>query len=304
MQELCLGTVQLGMKYGVNNVLGRQPYKDESFSILEYAVEHGITTFDTAGAYGEAELILGEFLRTKKRYKKDIRIISKLLPNVVKEQEKDVIGTLKSIVEESLNRIGTSVLDGYLLHTPEYIYNQQIVKALCTLKEEKYVKNIGISIYELQDGYAALETGMMDYIQMPFSILDQRGIKEGFISKAKKAGITIFTRSAFLQGLLMMSRNQLPKYLQYAYPYLRDIDMILKKYNVDKVSAILGFVKYERDIDYLVFGVETKEQLEEDIMKANQMWVPEECIQELKKIGSVDKAVIFPSLWSNREELK
>lgn len=40
-------------------------------------------------------------------------------------------------------------LNGYLLHTPEYIYQPKIIEALRTLKEEKLVEHIGVSIYEL-----------------------------------------------------------------------------------------------------------------------------------------------------------
>ena len=52
MSELCLGTVQFGMKYGINNQLGRQPYWEESFSMLDYALGNGISVIYTAAAYG------------------------------------------------------------------------------------------------------------------------------------------------------------------------------------------------------------------------------------------------------------
>lgn len=202
MAKLCLGTVQFGMKYGVNNVINRQPTWEESFAMLDYAIENGIETIDTARAYGEAELILGEYFRNRRNSSK-VKIISKLRPNVI-EDGCDVYGKVREELEDSLRRIGIEKLHGYLLHTPEYIYQSEILKSLQKLKEEGLVDNIGISIYDLKEGYAAIDTGIVDYIQLPYSILDQRGIKSGFIQKAKDAGITIFTRSAFLQGLFMM----------------------------------------------------------------------------------------------------
>ena len=45
--KLCLGTVQLGIKYGVNNVIGRQPTKEEAFALLSAAQRAGVDTFDT-----------------------------------------------------------------------------------------------------------------------------------------------------------------------------------------------------------------------------------------------------------------
>lgn len=298
MSDLCLGTVQFGMKYGVNNQIGRQPSIEESFAMFDYALENGIDTIDTACAYGEAEEILGKYLKHRTD-KHNLKIISKLRPNVMEPgsiPENIVMEECKN----SLKRLSVGQLDGYLLHTPEYIYNEEILAALAKLKQEGYVKNIGVSIYDLKEGYAATKIGMVDYVQLPYSILDQRGIKEGFITAAKKAGITIFTRSAFLQGLFMMDHNSIPGHLKNAIPYLETMERILKEYETDKISAILQFVKYEKEIDYLVFGVEKIQQLQEDIQKASQFDVPEECIMQLKEeIDNVAQSVIFPSLWAN-----
>lgn len=298
MAELCLGTVQFGMEYGINNQIGRQPAWDESFEMLDYAIENGIDTIDTASAYGEAEMLLGEYLKENKKGQK-VKVISKLRPNVI-EDGKPVERTITEECKNSLKRISVEKLEGYLLHTPEYIYNEDVLCALQKLKQDGYVNNIGVSIYGLKEGYAAIDTGIVDYIQLPYSILDQRGIKEGFINAAKKAGITIFTRSAFLQGLFMMDKEDIPAHLQNAVPFLDIMENILDKYCVDKVSSILGFVNSEKDIDYLVFGVEKKEQLVEDIHKAAHSKVPIECIQELKeRINNISENVVFPSLWSN-----
>lgn len=298
MAELCLGTVQFGMKYGINNQIARQPTWNESFEMLDYAISNGIDVIDTASAYGEAEMILGTYFSQRKE-KNRIKIISKLRPNVFEENtliERIVMEECKN----SLKRLSIEQLDGYLLHTPEYIYNKAILAAMVKLKEDAYVKNIGVSIYNLEEGYAAINTGVVDYIQLPYSILDQRGMKEGFIADAKEAGLKIFTRSAFLQGLFMMEKKSIPEHLRNVIPYLEIMDKILEQYEVDRVAAILEFVKCEKNIDYLVFGVEKKEQLEENIIKANRKSVPDECIQMLKKqIDNVAQSVIFPSLWSN-----
>ncbi len=303
MPKLCLGTVQFGMKYGVNNQIGRQPAWEESFEMLDYALDHGIDTIDTASAYGEAESLLGSYLKMCAG-RNDIKVISKLRPNVV-EPGVQVERTVMDECKGSLQKLGLERLNGYLLHTPEYIYNEDILRALLRLKKEGYVENIGVSIYDLKEGYAAIDTGVVDYIQLPYSILDQRGMKEGFISKAKKAGIKVFTRSAFLQGLFMMERETIPDHLQRAVPYLDIMKKIVSQYDTDMVSVILQFVKNEADIDYLVFGVETKQQLEEDIWKAEKNHVPDECIQQLKEqINNVSQSIIFPSLWANERKVE
>ena len=56
--ELCLGTAQFGLNYGVTNSDG-QVDKIEIQNILAAAVANNISYLDTAQAYGEAESLLG-----------------------------------------------------------------------------------------------------------------------------------------------------------------------------------------------------------------------------------------------------
>lgn len=298
MADLCLGTVQFGMKYGINNTLG-QPSEEDVFEMLDTAVQNGIRVIDTARAYGTAELVLGKYFESRKNAG-SLQIISKLRPNVIEKTECDVYGTVRREFEDTLNRLHIQHLDGYLLHTPQYIYNTDIVKSLRQLKKEKLADHIGVSIYELQEGYAALETEGIDYIQLPYSVLDQRGIQSGFIKKAKEKGITVFTRSAFLQGLFMMKKTRIPMHLEHTVPYMDRFERLLNKYSVDKAAALIQFVRQEKDIDYLVFGVDTDEQLMQDIDIFRNQDIPESLIKELKEtFVNIEKSIIFPSLWSD-----
>ena len=56
--QLCLGTVQFGLPYGITNQTGQVPEK-EVRSILALAASSGISLLDTAQAYGNAESVLG-----------------------------------------------------------------------------------------------------------------------------------------------------------------------------------------------------------------------------------------------------
>ena len=51
VSELCLGTVQFGMKYGINNKTG-QPSEEACFEMMDLAISRGIQVIDTARAYG------------------------------------------------------------------------------------------------------------------------------------------------------------------------------------------------------------------------------------------------------------
>ena len=73
--ELVMGSVQLGLPYGAANRTGK-PTRSAACRLVARAVDAGITKFDTARAYGDAEERLGEALRARKA----VRTITKLSP--------------------------------------------------------------------------------------------------------------------------------------------------------------------------------------------------------------------------------
>lgn len=58
ISALSLGTVQLGLSYGINNADGK-PSQETANAILNAAIDGGINTLDTAGAYGDSEVVIG-----------------------------------------------------------------------------------------------------------------------------------------------------------------------------------------------------------------------------------------------------
>ena len=90
--EYVLGTVQFGMEYGIQGA--HRLSRELIYSIIDRAIEHGITVFDTASLYGDAEKILGEYLIQREDDGIHIKIVSKLASNVFdgcpKEQWKQI----------------------------------------------------------------------------------------------------------------------------------------------------------------------------------------------------------------------
>lgn len=241
---------------------------------------------------------MGEYYKLRKNTDK-VKVISKLRPNIIERHNSTKKIILKEC-EETLRRLNVDYLNGYLLHTPEYIYNEEILEGLMELKAKSIVQNIGVSIYDIKEGIAAINSKIVDYIQLPYSVHDQRGSKTKFLSQAKSEGITVFARSAILQGLFMMEKDEIPIHLHKVLPYLDIFENLIKKYDVDKVSALIGFVKHEKEIDYLVFRLDNKEQLIEDIETFNEKEIPAALIDEIKVlINNIDKSIIYPNLWSN-----
>lgn len=301
MNKLVLGTAQFGMDYGINNPDGR-PKKEKSLEMLDFAYKKGINIFDTAYVYGDAEEVLGNFLESRNLSGK-IKIITKLNPNIVSKPEEVVYDIIAANLEESLKRLKRTYVDGYLFNTTptsSFARDKKLVDVFCRLKSQGLIKNIGVSIYEEREMDAIYVANLkeVDYIQVPYNIFDQRMDRFGFFQLAKKNGKTIFTRSAFLQGLFLMDENKIPPHLGGAKKYLRELDNIIGKYGLSRQQAALLFSYKNSSIDYVVFGADNIAQLEQSIDIIKQTIDCEKCIGELKnRFIGIEKNIILPSLW-------
>ena len=260
-RRLVLGTVEFGMEYGIDGQL--RPAKDETFAILDAALAAGIDTFDTASAYGNAEELLGGWIKARSCADK-VKIISK--------------GSGRADIEQSLKRLGLRALDGYLLHNAQ--------GSLAELQEARralLVKHIGASVYRPEEVRSEFE-----YVQIPYNALDRRF--------EKVQGAVVFARSPFLQGLLLMNPNNLPPHLAHAKPYLEQFVAIANNYKLSQLQASLLFVLHS-NAHYVVFGVKSLAQLHE-ILEAAKTPVPDGFIDAVRAgIQNVDETVINPSLW-------
>lgn len=287
--ELCLGTVQFGMQYGIASK-GRPDY-NQAEKMLEYAFEHRIRTIDTAGAYGEAEQIVGDFLANIGRG--EVNIITKIRPGILYNVEPgNYYQALKDALKGSLRNLRTNYVDGCLFHNAEYALNEEALAALNKLKKDRMVKKTGISIYLPREFSAAIASPFVDIIQIPYNILDTR--LDGLL---KKTNQEIFARSAFLQGLLLMNLEDVPPALADIKPYILRIDSFCDYHGYTRLSLLLNFLKSQPKIDKLVFGVDNIDQLKE-IIDAYNAPVDLTAVRELTyEFAGIDERIISPNLW-------
>lgn len=300
INKLCLGTVQFGLKYGIKNKTGEIPTSDKVFSLLELAINLGIEYFDTASVYGSAEDILGQFLVESQQ---NVKIISKLKPMLLSREEADS-DKVEVEVKKSLNRLHQTAIDGYLLHDAKNLYQNNIMLGLYKSKEKGLIKNIGVSIYDPEDALYAVQLPDIDYIQIPYNVLDQRLDFTNFFELANKNRVVVFARSAFLQGLLTMEVDEIPENLSDVKPYLERFHTIIAEFGYTKTEAALLFSYFHPGVDKVVFGVDSVEQLKKnmDIIRKSDHFF--DCYCALKgQFADVERKIIVPSLWggSNHE---
>lgn len=294
--ELCLGTVQFGMDYGIRGQ--KRPSPERVYSILDFAYENGIRTVDTAHAYGQAEELLGNWLARRPEVRQDIHLISKFSPNLLDDAAPEQYYSLiKKNLEESLSLLHTDFLDGYLAHSSRYVYNAAALQALTRLKEEGYVRKIGVSVYETDEAKKGIERGDLDLLQLPYSLFDQRMKLEGVFRLAGADKLQLHSRSAFLQGLILMGESEIPPFLDKAKPMVRKIDQICLEVGLSRIQLALLFVKGQKEISHLVFGVDNLEQLAEDIRLFHGDGDAALIGDIARRFQGLAADIVMPSLW-------
>jgi aryl-alcohol dehydrogenase-like predicted oxidoreductase len=260
--------------------------------MLKYAAEHGIMAIDTASAYGEAEKIVGQFVKNAGR--KKLEIITKIRPGALYSVQPDkYCNTLKQNVKNSLANLNVDCVDGCLFHNAEYAGNSAALEALARLKRDRLVKKTGISVYTPAEFAAAMDSPHVDIIQIPYNLMDTR--LDGLLARTDKE---IHARSIFLQGLLLMDEDDVPKGLWEAKPYLRRIDSFCEYYGLTRMQAMVNFIKTQPKIDKIVFGVDNMEQLKQVEDAFRHTTADPVALRELSDEFTVlDEKMIMPNLW-------
>lgn len=298
--ELCLGTVQLGLQYGIAK--DKQPSFSEAVDILEYAFDNNINTFDTANSYGDAEKILGFFLKNHQQNRKNITVITKTtthsLENCLSSHYPDI---LKKDLLNSLTKLQTDYIDVFLFHTSASAFDEKKLAALNSLKKEGLIKHCGISVYYPDEALAAIKSGYIDFIQLPFNLFDQRFYHQNIFNLAQKNNIIIHARSAFLQGLFSIPLQNIPPNLSIAIPSLRELDNICQQNDISKLELALAFIKHFPAIANIVIGVNSIKQLKINLQLFKKT-IPFSLTEKiLITFKNLNEKIYLPTLWNKMD---
>lgn len=261
--KLALGTVQLGLPYGVSSA-NRLPDPAEVKAILSLFAARGGKIVETAPVYGDAEAALGRASVAAN----GVRIVTKVAPvqgDAIRASDMDLI---RSTFETSLAHLRADRVDTLLVHHCRDLLmdgGDELYEWMMVLKDANRVGKIGASIYTAEDIDLLMDRYDLDVIQLPLNVLDQRLIHSGHVSALKDAGIEVHARSAFLQGLLLMDPDSLPDWLAGARTYLYRFRAQAAAENLSPLTAALAFVLRSTDVDVVLIGVTTAAELNECI---------------------------------------
>jgi len=285
--RLALGTVQLGMPYGITNQAGKTSHS-EAKSMLQLAIASGIDTLDTAIAYGSSETCLGE------AGVQSFKLVTKL--PVVPDDCGDVSAWIQQQVNLSLLRLGVTALYGLLLHRPDQLLGAngaKIYQALQALKDKGQVQKVGISIYAPSELEALTSRFCFDLVQAPFNLVDQRFYSTDWMQRLKDDDVEVHTRSAFLQGLLLMNQSDIPSKFSQWGGLWNSWHEWLSEQNGLALHACLAFSLSFPEIDRVIVGADTVSQLAEIVSAVNDH--PK---YDFPNIQCGDENLINPGRWT------
>ncbi len=303
LSKLTLGTVQLGIPYGIANQSG-MPDEALAQDILEEAWRNGVTSFDTAAAYGQSEKRIGFFVEKHPERIPLLLIATKgSLKPASTLTEEACERSLFEQLEASKVSLRLRTVPLYMAHRYEDLrrYPKAYAAFFRQAKEQGQIRWAGVSLYSPEEAEEILcfrrDGPALDALQIPLNLFDRRFLENRLLDRLKEAGFLIFTRSVFLQGLFFLPPDTLSNKLCEAGPFLRQLRALSAKYGIGVREIALGYVRQRADPDSMLIGVESVTQLRENL-EAFKKPIPDELFGTIEKtFAAVPLTVCDPRKW-------
>ena len=299
VSPLALGTVELGMDYGlkVPGAYGRPP-EDEAVRLVRAALDAGVDFIDTARAYGESEKVLGKALRGRR----DEAVLATKVAVHGADRKPLPADALKAHMlaelDASLAALGTDRVDLWQVHNVDeaLLRCPEILQAAFDeAKASGKALAVGGSTYGVEAPLQALETGLFDTLQVTYSVLDQR-LADRVLPLAAERGVGVVARSVLLQGVLTERGEHLPERLAPLKERSRAFRRLAAEAGLGPAQAALAFALARADIGAVLVGVRSLEELEDNLPAARTGLAPG-LLEELRALRLDDADLLNPGSW-------
>lgn len=232
MQKVVLGKTGIEVS---KNSFGALPIqrisKKDAVYLLQKAFYHGINYFDTARAYSDSEEKLGAaFSCIRER----LMISTKTAAQTGEELKKDL--------EESLRMLKTDYIDIYQFHNPAFCPKpgdgSGLYEAACEAKKEGKIRHIGITNHRIAVAKEAIESGLYETMQFPFSYISAEADLE-IVELSRRANMGFIAMKALAGGLISNSA------CACAYMDQPQFDHVVPIWGVQKEKELDEFLSYQ-----------------------------------------------------------
>lgn len=202
--------------------------KEAAIALLRKAYDHGVTFYDTARFYTDSEEKVGAAFAGKRE---TIYIATKTGALTAEDFWKDI--------QTSLKNLQTDYIDIYQFHNPPFCPKpgdgSGLYEAMLEAKEKGMVRHIGITNHRLSVAKEAIESGLYETLQFPFSYLATEKDLE-VVKMCKEADMGFIAMKGLSGGLITNSAA--------AYAYLAQYDNVLPIWGVQRERELDEFLSY------------------------------------------------------------
>lgn len=229
MQTVTLGKTGITVnKNGFGALPIQRISKDDAVRLVRKAYDAGVTYFDTARWYTDSEEKLGEAFDGIREH---VFIATKTGADNAEAFWKDLA--------TSLHNLRTDYIDIYQFHNPAFCPKpgdeSGLYDAALEAKKAGKIRHIGITNHRLQVAKQAIESGLYETLQFPFSYLAGEK-EEELVEGCKKANMGFIAMKALSGGLITNSAA--------AYAYLAKFDNVLPIWGVQRENELEEFLSY------------------------------------------------------------
>jgi len=230
MDRMRLGKTNLEVnKNGFGALPIQRRNMEDSIEILRTAYDAGIDFYDTAHFYTDSEEKIGNALGD---VREDIYLASKSGAETVEEFWSDL--------ETSLKMMKTDYLDLYQFHNISFCPKEddELYQAMLEAKDKGMINHIGITTHKITFAHEAIESGLYETLQYPFSYLS--GAEElELVKKCEEHDVGFIAMKAMGGGLIKNSRA--------SFAYINQFDNVLPIWGIQKMEELNEFLSYDEN---------------------------------------------------------
>jgi aryl-alcohol dehydrogenase-like predicted oxidoreductase len=297
VSEIGLGTVELGLDYGVP-VAGEhlRPSEEHAARLLNQALDLGVTFIDTARAYGASEEIIGRALKGRRN---EYVLASKLAPIRDKGQsDQELRDQVKASVAESLRMLQTDVIDLLQLHWApvDVISKGRVLAAAREAHQAGYFRYIGASTYGEEAPLGALQDGGYDTLQVAYNLADKT-LEAQVLPLAQQQGVGIIVRSVLLRGVLTHRYTLLPEQLAELRSAIAQLSRLADAEGCSLAEMAYRFVLAHPAVTTALVGTARIEEVQAALAFAGEGPLPPALVAAIRRITVRDRNQLNPGTW-------
>ncbi len=301
VSALALGTVELGMDYGIA-APGHfaRPAEAAAIDLVHATLDAGVTFIDTARAYGESEAVLGKALRGRRDQVVLATKVALHRPDGSLPTGAALRTEMLTSLDTSLRLLQTDWVDLWQIHNVDAAVlarRDELAAIFVEAQASGKIRAAGGSFYGANLPAQALRYDLFDVIQVTYSVFDQR-LADQVLPLAQAQNVGVMVRSVLLKGALTERAEYLPDHLETLRQRSRHYRQLVAEagQGLTPAQAAIAFALAHPQISSVLVGIRTIEELTENL-PALTTTLPPSLLTRLYALRIDEEKLINPGLW-------